>query len=355
MEVSNKETTVATRTDEILSAVDSLFKVHDAWEADDSSPVQPSEAFESAIIEAVAVADKGDTPAQCRELCVSLARLGLEWNDYAKGTKRTRDHRPIGSFWGAYRNVVTCRAGASTYEPKQPEPVFMLLEQKGPYHQIALHIWGHKGQGPFVTAAGQPDIAKIHEEGKEPGKYTKHWTHPEQLALAAGRKSELSRRLNAATAREGADTPTVEKASVEEMLREGQYPDVIANVKGVTLDDVLSSAKRLGVVPNERPNLASLRAPQEPGIFGASDTASQPTGVKESLESDAGDDGEDEDQDSEADDGPSIAEQIVSLNDGVRGKPEILAEMKSRGHDVTFKQIGYALRGTSKRQPVAVG
>ena len=120
---------------------------------------------------------------------------------------------------------------------------------------------------------------------------------------------------------------------------------MIAKVKGVTLDDVLSAAKRLGVEPNERPNLASLRAPQEPGIFGADDTISQPLGTKESLGSD-GD--EDEDQDSAADDGPSITEQIVELNDGVRGKPEILAEMKSRGHDVTFKQIGYALRGMSK-------
>ena len=172
------------RTDEILSAVDHLIRVHDEWESDEKSPLQPSEAFEDALVEAVAAAENGDTPERCRELVTAVSRLGLEWNEYAGG-KMDRLRRPIGSFWAAFRSVLTARKGADVPPKRKMEPVAELLKQNVSYAQIAHHIYGHNGKGPFLTAAGQPDIAKIIEERDKPGSIiSADWVHPADIEAA---------------------------------------------------------------------------------------------------------------------------------------------------------------------------
>ncbi len=334
---------MATRTDEILQAVDQLLAVHDAWEADETAPVQPTEAFENAIIAAIETGDNGDIPAQCREVCQALARLRVEWDAYATGLARTADLRPVGRFWGAFRNLINCRAGATPHVPKQPEPVYLLLEQRVSDYQIAFHIWGHGGKGPFVTPSGQPDTQKIREEAKEPGKYTANWVHPEELRRAQHQQGELKRRLSAVSTRE--EVPqTIEKASVEEMLREGQYPDVIAKVKNVSLEDVLSAARRAGITPSERPNLASMRAPQEPGSSPQAERAASPDDATI-----------DDDEDELDDDEPSqsVEEVILELNDGTRGNAEIKAALAERGFDVTVQKISAVIREAKKAVPAS--
>lgn len=337
------------RITEILQAVDQLLKVHDDWEADDTAPVQPTEAFEQAIITAIETGDNGDVPAQCREICQALARLRVEWDAYAAGHARTADHRPIGRFWGAFRNLINCRAGAETYTPKQPEPVWMLIEQKVTYHQIAFHIWGHRGQGPFITASGQPDIEKILDEAKNPGKWTKDWIHPDQLAIANHRQGELKRRLSAVSVRE--DVPqTVEKASIEDMLREGQYPDVIARVKHTTLEEVMAVAKKHGLTPNERPNLAAMRAPQEPSLPGA-DAIERAASSDDEID-DSDDEELDLDNEPEAA-GQSLESVILALNDGTRGNAEIRAALAERGFDGVSSQKITAVIREAKKAAVA--
>lgn len=328
------------RTEEILLAVDRLLSVHDEWEKDETAPVQPTANFEAAINEAVAAGESGDVPAQCRDLCTALGRLGVEWDAYVAG-KRTPDHRPIGSFWGAMRDVIHARNGATADQVKQPEPVYLLIEQKVPHHQIAHHIWGHRGKGPFVTAIGQVDSMKILEESKEPGKHTKGWVHPEQLARQSDGRRELSRRLGAATRREQRDTRPVEKATVVEMLKEGQYPDVIARVKSLSLETVLAEAERYSITPSVRPNLAAERSPQEPPIFGSESAADDsPLADLPAIEDEFG--GVEIKQDGES---ANVSDQdlIRSLNDGKRGVSEIIATAKESGRNFTFKQVKAAL------------
>lgn len=325
------------RSKDIINSVDNLLRVHDEWEADDSAPIQPTEAFEQAITEAISVSENGDVPSQCRELCESMSRLSIEWDAYSSGVKRTPDYRPVGSFWGAFRNVIHCRAGATPITPNQPEPMFLLMEQKVTYSQIAFHIWGHQGKGPFVTDSGQPDIVKIHEEAKEPGKHTAGWVHPEQQAAFSERQQQLSRRLSSVSNRENSDSPQHDPATIESLLREGQYPDVIAKVKGVTLSDVLSVASRAGIKPSERPNFASMRAPHEPMIPGGETDPSSSSHEDES-ESDG-------DEPTE-----NIDDQIRELNDGTRGKAEIVAEMKSRGIEVTFRDVEKVIKPKRSKQ-----
>lgn len=331
------------RTDEILKAVDILLTVHDAWEADETAPVQPTAAFEDAINAAVIAGDNGDVPERCRDLCLALQRLGVEWDLYVNGL-RTPDHRPIGRFWGTFRDVIHARAGAQATELKRPEPVSLLIEQKVPHHQIARHIWGYQGKGPFITSIGQVDSTKILEEAKEPGKHTKDWVHPEQLMRQRDNQRELSRRLGNATRRQEVDQKVVEKASIVEMLKEGQYPDVIARVKGVTLDVVLQEARTYSITPAVRPNLASERAPQEPPVFGsdievgASDTDLDPDAEVE-LDQET-----EETEESEGTEETPLADLILSFADGKRGPAEIVAAVREAGREVTFQQVKAALK-----------
>jgi hypothetical protein len=242
------------RTEQIVAAVDHLIQVHDDWEADEKAPIVPTEAFELALTAAVETCDGGDTPIQCRELVTAVSRLGFEWNEYVDG-KMDRQQRPVGSFWAAFRGMLTARQIASVSAPKRIEPVAELVAQKVSYHQIAFHIYGHNGKGPFVSAAGQPDVAKILQEAQTPGSVIPpDWVHPADAERRRQEVAALHRRLTS-VARRDADKPEPyrDKASVEQLLREGQYPDVIASVKGVGLDEVLATAEQLGITPNVRP------------------------------------------------------------------------------------------------------
>lgn len=253
------------RTDAILSATDTLIRVHDDWENDEKSPLQPSEAFETALIAAVETAENGDTPMQCRELVTALSRLGFEWSEYADG-KMDRRRCPVGSFWAAFRAVLNAREGATPPARQRLEPVAELLAQGVTYHQIAHHIYGHHGRGPFLNRAGQPDVTLILQERDKPGSVIgDDWVHPADAAAQKTASVEMKRRLTAIKRRDE-DRPevTIDPATIEQLLREGQYPDVIARVKGTTLEAVLAEAQRLGIRPNERPDLSNRSANYDP-------------------------------------------------------------------------------------------
>jgi len=335
-----------TRTSEILAAVDNLLEVHDEWERDEKTPVQPTEAFEMAVDHVVAVAD-GDIPSHCRDLCMAVAKLGVEWEKYKNGA-RTKDYRPIGSFWESFRNVIATRAVAEPREYPRPEPVRTLLEQKVTYGQIARHIWGHAGKGPFLTAGGQVQIDKLMEERDEPGKHTKGWIHPESIQRQRDAERALQRRLGAVANKESHDSKTIEKATVVELLKEGQYPDVIARVKGVSIEGVLEEAKRYGIKPNVRPNLAATRGLHDPEITSNDSDAFQglnsvnpiETALAHALPEDDGQIIDDADEETDQESDESL---IQSLNDGTRGTAEIIAEGKSRGRKWSQKTVKEAL------------
>lgn len=331
------------RVKQILDSIDDLKNAHDAWENDTEAPVYLTAPVELAADRAVFTCESGDIPAQCRDLVTAMGRFAIEWGDYKNGIKRTPDHRPLGSFWAAYSAVVLARSHADEFIIKRSEPVFVLYEQKVTENQIAKQMWGAfnkatgKWEGPFVSPDGQVDCLKLREECKEPGKYTKDWIHPEQRERMAERKRLLAHTLGTLQARENADTKTVEKATVVEMLKEGQYPDVIARVKGVALDYVMDEAKHAGITPAIRPNLAAMRAPSE--LPTTIESSSSPLPDVEVLETD------ESDTDLEMATRPAVEEYIRSLNDGTRGNPEIAAACREAGYgDISFQKITSVLK-----------
>ncbi len=321
------------RTKQILFAVDTMLTTHDTWENDPTSPAQPTEALELAIENAISVGENGDIPSECRDLCLALSKLGFEWDEYRSGRRQTADFRPLPHFWGAFRSVMNARELAEPVAMKRPEPVKNLRQQGVTYNQIAFHIWGYKNEGPFITPAKQPDIAKIEDEVANPGKHTADWIHPEQVIRQRDRQRELSRRLSQVSHRETKDERTPEKATILQMLGENQYPDVIAKVKGVTVEEVLKVAQENKITPNVRPNLASMRAPQEPQLPAERLNVATFDEESETTATNVDEFGAiEEPQKTEA-------ELVAELNDGKRGVAEIVSAMKEQGREVTYEAV----------------
>lgn len=267
------------RKEEILAAVDTLIQTHDEWVNDLQGPDVPTERLEFAIEEAVSVCDIGDTPEACRELATCVARLGVEWEAYKNGHMRP-NHQPVDSLWGAFAAMMEARKGASPFVPKRPEPVSELVRQNVSHRQIALHIYGDGKTGPFVDKSGQPDIRLIQQEAEKPGSVVPaDWVHPREVELLRKHQETFSRRLTAVKNLERNDE-CVDPATIEELLREGAYPNQVARAKRVPLEDVIAVMHKLaaeGVAVNGTiPNLAAMRAPSERQITAAQDAALQP-------------------------------------------------------------------------------
>lgn len=111
-----------------------------------------------------------------------------------------------------------------------------------------------KWEGPFF-ARGIPDQRKIDRESDEPGSVLGEGYKPKSSQLKAARiKADAMKQLANLQAGlfrpEGGVKP--EKATVLEMLQDGQYPDVISRVKGVSVNEVLAVAKEHGIAVSTR-------------------------------------------------------------------------------------------------------
>lgn len=250
---------------QIIAAADNMIAVHDEWERDEKAPIQPTAAFEEALVK-LAETCNGDIPSRCRELATAVSRLTEEWNQYARG-EWDRRGCPLPRFWGAFRNFLTARSGATIRPIRRPEPVAALLEQKVSYQQIAFHIWGHDGKGPFINEAGQPDIDRIRQAAD--GTYKGHldWIHPSELSRNISDTVASKNRIENVLRLEHEDEQiTEDKSSIEDLLREGQFASVIAQVKHCTIEEVYRVGQAKGLTVNERPNLTAERSPYEPEI-----------------------------------------------------------------------------------------
>jgi len=109
-------------------------------------------------------------------------------------------------------------------------------------------------EGPFFTR-GIPDQRKIDRESENPGSVLGDGFQPKSSQLKAARiKADAMKQLANLQAGlfrpEGGAKP--EKATVLEMLRDGQYPDVVSRVKGVSVNEVLAMAKEHGISVSTR-------------------------------------------------------------------------------------------------------
>jgi hypothetical protein len=258
----------------ILDAVDTFIRIHDQWEADMSAPPQPSERFERSLKLAVEVCERGDTPQDCRRLVASVAKMGIEWLRYESGVHRSGpdgDVLPVKAFWDAVRVMKQERTGSAPVRPKSRESVALLRKQGLNDRQIAV-CWADpewpNGYGPLFGSRGEPDCDAIEREANQqnsvlPADYV-HYDDRVKIRndeeTLRTRLSELQQETEASQlGRDSNEDP-------EQMLRDGAYLNQVAMVCGMTLDEVVDLANRMGIKAEQTPNLASERAPHEPAI-----------------------------------------------------------------------------------------
>lgn len=318
-------------TQQVLDAVDTFLTAHQTWADNDVGPAVPTAAYEAALLSLIRTCE-GDIPARCREIATAVSRLTVEWNDYAHGVKRTgrRGDQPHPSLWAAVENLATVRKGSSWRIPPLPEPVEYLISQKVSLSQIALHIYAHKGRGPFITGDGAFDQNLVLQEAKTPGSVCQPgwwealFADEERTAVAMMRHSIAA---PAHVLTDPLDIITEDPASIEQLLREGAYPHQIAKVKKTTVEEVFRIAKEKNITPNEMPNLAAMRAPHEPDLpaqatDGAASTATAephaPQPIPESHEA-----------------GEVTKDRIIEMIQGGKPAPEVARELGCKVQKVT--------------------
>lgn len=322
----------------LVAEVDRMIEVHDQWENDDTAPNVPTAAFEAQIHQLARVADQ-DVPNELIELHSGVARLVHEWNEYASGEKRVHG-RPLPVFWAAFRGMLEARRNLCDKPRRILEPVKVLLSQGVGYNQIAQHIYGHNGQGPLLNEYGQPDVAKIHQEADKPGSVIpKGWLHPADAATVQHTVTQFASRIQAVTDRENDDIRTPDAESVDELLRQGQYVDVIARVKQVSEDEVYAAAARLGILAPLRPNLTgNLAADADASASESGAAVEQSTPEPRPAVTDV---------DQRV--GPSLDERIIELYREGMGAPEIKEALADSNVNVNVQKISAVIREHRKQ------
>lgn len=320
------------RRDQILAAVDRMIDIHEKWVDDDEAPNLPTEAVADAIDHAVVACARGDIPADCRRLTASMGAFAERWAAYKTGDETDGRDGPTRDCWRAFEEVVVQRKGAVVRPPRVYESVRQLRDQKVSDAQIALIY-----KGLFHDSHGRVRSDLIDLEFATPGAIVpKDWIHPDELARVAEETAALDGQI--ATLRRHGEATVIDKASVEELLREGAFPEQVARVKGITLDDVLEIARRNEIRPNEMPNLAASRGPYDPELTPERALSAQPltpSTPPEAVDDDGGDTLEDAVDTVLGDNRTAGAAEIASQASELLGRPvsarEVNRVLKARG------------------------
>ena len=257
------------RRAEMVRSIDHLIHVHDDWESDPEASHLPTVALEEAIELATGICCNGSIPVECQELYNSVSVLAVEWQAYRDGSKINRDGRPESSLWDAYRRVLRARAGTIVIKPRALESVKQLVAEKVPGLQIAKiygqripganPLEGPQWRGVFFDEFGRVRHDLLAQEAENPGSVVPaDWVHPDEVSRYESEREAMVTRLDAINAAESEpDGPYEDPATIEQLLREGQFPATIAKVKNTTIDAVLAVAAEMGIDTND-PNSPEL-------------------------------------------------------------------------------------------------
>lgn len=339
--------TAESRRNEILDAIDLLIDSFDKWQADPSAGNLPTERFERALLFAAEVCESGDTPASCRELCmVTMPRLKEEWDQYVNGVRRP-NHTPVPRFWAAFQALVESRKESKPYKIQIPPPVKQLLDiEKVPPEQIAWHIYGSNRQGPFIKENGSIDYALLRKEADQPGSVIPDgWVPPWEQARYDEWMNSKVRLIEASNAMSEDQPDYTDPTPIDDLLRQGQLPSVIAKIKKMKVEDVIAAAEKFGIpVPGAAPSTPAI-TPKSAEM----DDSLQPNSVGQSDVMSAILEGGETTTTSNADQRPAatkpveitpeLRDRIVSLVSNENGVPEITEILRKDGIHVSQRQV----------------
>jgi len=152
------------------------------------------------------------------------------------------------------------------HEYKNSSQRYMWIAKAYGDYDTDFDIW----KGPFFSSSGVVLSHLIEKEAATPGSVLGDDFKPmgaqrKAARIRAAAIKQLSALQTGLFRPEGGAVP--EKASVLDMLKEGQFPDVIARVKGVPLNTVLAQAATAGIKVRNRDdelNRAALEASSDP-------------------------------------------------------------------------------------------
>ncbi|MFO1045349.1 MAG: hypothetical protein U0941_26520 [Planctomycetaceae bacterium] len=325
------------RGKEILRTVDEMLRRIQRWLNDPyGGPIMPENVGLS-IQAALQVCDAGNIPASCRDLAtVAVPRLAEECRAYAQrehGKVRPESGAPGPSFWASVKTVAKARAAAETPVIEKLEPVAVLLQQGVTHDQIARHIYGRRGVGPFLQVNGATNIALMEQEATQPGSViAADWVPPWHRELLDRRQQDLELQLSAYDQQELArhyDDP----ATVEEMLRDGAFVQQIERAKGTSRDEILEVARTIGVSPIDGPGY-------RPGVrdavseFDEDDSGAASAADRQALK--------------------GLVIEMYSQSNCTRGAADIATELRKLGHDINTNAVSATIGHWKRKNGKAV-
>lgn len=319
---------------ELLGVVDHLLRVHQEWI---EGPEQYlTDVFEEAVLTAVETYGTGALPNDyCREMAFKVNRLAEEWRKFEEYGSRANP-TPRDGFWAALEAISEFRT-VFNEPPKTLEPIELLANvQKVPHRQIAL-IYG------WFLPNGVPDEQKVREELAQPGRHVgpdfippEERKRRERLANAVDqRRRLLDRREHQEVSAKFKPAPE----SVEELLRQNVTIRQIAEMKGISQEEVVKEAKRLGIKANEGGDIRSQRGTFERPLTDAENLAMDAKGMhpKTARAEAPEDDDEDLDEDDADDDGDA---EDGGETETIAGPAQLVAEvLRLKGQGYTNAQI----------------
>ena len=247
------------RIREIANVVDDMIKRIVRWSEDAAGPQVMPEEIEISIKAAEVVCRAGDIPQCCQHLVTACSQLRLEFERYdaqEHGAYRAENGSPGPQFWNAVKKVIQARRGSEQPHIEATEPVYVLAKQNVGFEQIAHHIYGFRGQGPFLTN-GVADYALIQKEIDKPGSVLDGdgtgWIAPWKKNANQQKLAELSTQLSAIDFLIDGKSDYEDPGTIEDMLRDKCYIQQIMAGKHVTRAKVLEVAKQAGLPAIDRP------------------------------------------------------------------------------------------------------
>lgn len=287
---------------EWLRALEPVVAEHAKWVNGGCQPEHGSELLEacSRLVEFAQGSSDGEfVPVETSVLAARLEAVdGDNWPPPAED-----------ALWRQLDAVEDAFVRLKHPEPKRPESIAKLTEQKVPLHTIC-DIWG------LVTPAGSPDLDRLNREIDKPGaEIAPDYTPPLQ---ARQRQALASRLLTARQTQQKRCAQLTRKPTAPEtvlqLARQGVAASQIAVMKGLSVETVLAECRRAGVEvkPDYSADVNSL-ATFDPRRAASSDVTLDLGPELEMGLDESGDVADDAGTDAVLDGEQSIEQQVVSL------------------------------------------
>lgn len=386
------------RETEIKSAIKTMLDARRRWSQSDDQFFPAW--LEDAISAALNIILNGDVPLSCIKVHAACVRLADAWGlivTEGEGLDQ-KTGIPGRQFWVLFDAVETLVKSMEVAKHRNLRPVKELLEEyKNDGGRKWLYIardygWldktgeDHVWKGPFFKN-GNVDQYAIEKEAREPGSVVPAGWHPEdeneknRKNIIADSGSALARiRQHLKSQGKVQDTPE-DPATIEELLRQGQFVSVIARVKKVSEEEVREVADRMKIATLNKEDLyqkAQVEGATDDQIYresmlGADDTSGgsgelmvqnpspvlQPSPVTPSAQTSpssaeqSDNEIQDDDNDGNSETPDELLAKLYQANPEI-DTPKAMQALKNAGVTMTGQAVGRKLAAMKAKQPATI-